>query len=44
MQDFKGFLKENYGITVEEFSAKVDAYDKRIIEAEWDCYVKHWIG
>ena len=43
MQSFKEFLKENYDLTEEQFITDTSAYDKHIIEAEWESYIGQYI-
>lgn len=35
---FEEFLNENYGISQEEFN-KLDVYNKRVVEREWDAWM-----
>ncbi len=43
MQTWTEFLLENYGITEGEFEA-LGIYRRRIIEAEYDAHVAHFLG
>ena len=45
MQNFEEFIKENYGLTIEEYDemTEVDPYEARIIKSEYDAMWKGFI-